>query len=523
MFWSNKLDQARLNSRKRVKALLKSKIIPGIVELAFYLGRVSEEDQVEFRKLLEQRLDLNPVQLYRFFHTPIGEDLLNRFSNLINTEGDSNATYALRETLIKTVAESEGLSVLKFLRKFSTSTDLKINLILFTAKQIGLLLKQTEAMVTQISKLSAAEATLHRLVDFSALPDIRESGECGIDRQIITLKDESRRLRKFRVIVYQPQTPRPGKTPVVVISHGLGSSPEDFREYAQHLASYGYLVALPQHPGSDSTQIQDMLAGDSREVFKLNEFIDRPLDIICVINELERRNQLEYRGRLNLQAVGVMGHSFGGYTALALAGAEIDFEKLEQACEPVVVKPNISLLLQCRALRLPRKTYNFRDERVKAVLPVDSVGSEVFGPKGLSQIKIPVFMIAGSKDKMAPAVLEQIRVFPWLATSNRYLALIKGKAHVGNFSKSETGLKCMLLKTLPHLTGSNATIFYNYAYAMSLAFFEVHISKNIQYLPYLQSSYAKYISQDPFNLYLISASSVDELNQVLQDFRAKLG
>lgn len=31
------------------------------------------------------------------------------------------------------------------------------------------------------------------------------------------------------------------------MSHGLGSKPEDFAEDAQHLASHGYVVAIPQH------------------------------------------------------------------------------------------------------------------------------------------------------------------------------------------------------------------------------------------------------------------------------------
>ncbi|NET40039.1 MAG: dienelactone hydrolase, partial [Cyanothece sp. SIO1E1] len=220
-----------------------------------------------------------------------------------------------------------------------------------------------------------------------------------------------------------------------------GASPHSFADYAQHLASYGYVVAIPQHPGSDFGQIQAMLAGGSQEVFKLSEFIDRPLDVTFLLDELERYNRVHFQDKLDLQAVGVMGHSFGGYTALALAGATIDFAKLEQACGPILGELNLSLLLQCRALNLPRKVYNFRDQRVKAVLPVNPVSSKVFGPQGLSQIRIPVFMVAGSADKAAPAILEQIGVFPWLTTPERYLALIKDKPHIGAFAKPDIGLK----------------------------------------------------------------------------------
>ncbi len=109
---------------------------------------------------------------------------------------------------------------------------------------------------------------------------------------------------------------REGKTPVVVISHRLGSRPEDFAKRAQYLADYGYVVALPQHIGSDYQQQPALIKGYSRQVFLTDEFIDHLLDVSYVIDELERRNAKEFDGRLALDNVGIFGHSFGGYTAL---------------------------------------------------------------------------------------------------------------------------------------------------------------------------------------------------------------
>ncbi len=48
-----------------------------------------------------------------------------------------------------------------------------------------------------------------------------------------------------------------------------------------------------------------------------------------------------------------MGQSFGAYTALALAGAKINFEQLKQDYLPQAQYLNPSLFLQCRALELP--------------------------------------------------------------------------------------------------------------------------------------------------------------------------
>ena len=139
----------------------------------------------------------------------------------------------------------------------------------------------------------------------------------------LVLTDESRQ-RQFYVDLYQPQQWRAGETPVVAHSHGLASNPESRRRQAAHMASYSYVVALPQHLGSDTIQVENFQAGLSREIFLNTEFIDRPQDISYVIDELERRNQAEFGGRLDLENVGVAGHSFGGYTALAVAGAQID-------------------------------------------------------------------------------------------------------------------------------------------------------------------------------------------------------
>lgn len=47
----------------------------------------------------------------------------------------------------------------------------------------------------------------------------------------------------------------------MLISHGLWDSPASFEGWARHLASHGYTVLLPYHPGSDQSQQQAMLSG----------------------------------------------------------------------------------------------------------------------------------------------------------------------------------------------------------------------------------------------------------------------
>jgi predicted dienelactone hydrolase len=378
----------------------------------------------------------------------------------------------------------------------------------------------TEILSNEIKQLSLQEATATPPTDFAKLTDLRKPGTLGVQpKQTWMLKDSSRD-RKFYVDVYKPQTWRDGKTPVVIFSHGLASRPEDFAKRAEHLASYGYVVALPQHPGSDTKQTEALIKGYSREIFDLNEFINRPKDISYAIDELERRNQSEFQGKLDLESVGVAGHSFGGYTGLAVAGAEIDFQNLEKDCKRQFGVLDTSLLLQCRALTLPRQTYSFRDKRVTAVFTENPVNSSIFGSTGLSKIEIPVFIAGGNYDPATPFVFEQVRVFPWLTTSNKYLAMSEGQAHV-DFSQLDAGVQATI-ESVGEFTLPSPDLITSYSNSMSLAFFGMYIEKREDYKPYLKSAYAAYLSQDEkFKLSLISTASSDKLKQAIDAFKRK--
>jgi predicted dienelactone hydrolase len=260
------------------------------------------------------------------------------------------------------------------------------------------------------------------------------------------------------------------------------------------------------------------LEGYHRDTFDVNDFINRPKDISYVIDELQRRNQSEFQGKLDLENVGVTGHSFGGYTALAVAGAQIDFAYLQQECDRQYNGLDTALLLECRALELPRQVYNFRDSRVKAVFAANPVNRAIFGPQGLSKISIPVLLAAGSYDPATPVVFEQAGSFTWLTTPNKYLAMIEGQAHV-NFSELDGGMK-KTIDSVGDLTLPSQDLISNYANSLKLAFFGVYISNNNRYRPYLQSSYAEYLSQnEQFKLDLISGASSNDLAAAIEKFK----
>ncbi|WP_013325107.1 alpha/beta hydrolase [Gloeothece verrucosa] len=484
--------------------------------LRFFLRGLSRQQEEKFREVLLKPVNVSPLLVSRFFNSAIGQEILTRVGRGITIQGGRNGKYALRAAIIQASLEPEGLTLLNVLRKFPTNMQLQGEYLLGLKNTFDRIIQGTNFFTQTMAQLSA-QAAQSNSVNFSQMMDLRQPGQVNFRQEMITLTDSTRK-RTFYVIVYRPEKEPTGKTPVVILSHGLGSRPQDFEAMAQHLASYGYVVAMPQHPGSDTQQQQAFINGFSRQVFDVNEFINRPKDISAVIDELERRNQSDFGGRLDLENVGVIGHSFGGYTALAVAGAQINREYLKSACERSFNWLNMSSLLQCTALNLPNTTYQFRDARVKAVLVKNPFNSIIFGQKELEQIQIPVMITGGNYDPATPFVLEQVRAFSWLTTPNKYLALKEGQAHI-NLAQLDAGIT-QVIDSIPKLTLAESDLIDNYQNPLALAFFAVYIANDPQFRPFLTAAYGEFLSQnEPFKMYLIDSSSQPALQQALKAFR----
>jgi predicted dienelactone hydrolase len=169
---------------------------------------------------------------------------------------------------------------------------------------------------------------------------------------------------------------------------------------------------------------------------------------------------------------------------------------------------NISLLLQCRAIELLPKDYNLSDERVKAAIAINPVGSTIFGQSQFSEIKAPLMLVAGSDDTVAPALPEQIRPFTWLTTPNKYLVLIRDGTHFSTLAESERAIPLP-----PQVLGPGSDIAKDYMRALSVAFFETYIANNPDYRVYLNASYAQYLSKYPIPLSLVQSLTEEQIKQ----------
>jgi predicted dienelactone hydrolase len=158
--------------------------------------------------------------------------------------------------------------------------------------------------------------------------------------------------------------------PLVVISHGTGGTPFTHRDLAAHLARAGFVVALLQHPGNHRGD--DSLSGT------VANLQNRPRHVRLAIDAALAHERIG--GRIAQHGVAVIGHSMGGYTALAVAGGQpsaMGREALDGGAGPVQVE---------------------HDARVNALVLLAPATPWFMAEGALIGVKVPVLMWTAGKD-----------------------------------------------------------------------------------------------------------------------------
>lgn len=118
------------------------------------------------------------------------------------------------------------------------------------------------------------------------------------------------------VALDDPAVSSGGPFPLVVYSHGSGGLRYVASYFTERLASHGVVVVAPDHAGN-TTIDQFLGTSDTPDVISRN----RPLDVSAVISAtIDGSVAPDIAAALDPDRIGVAGHSFGGYTALAIGG-----------------------------------------------------------------------------------------------------------------------------------------------------------------------------------------------------------
>jgi predicted dienelactone hydrolase len=152
-----------------------------------------------------------------------------------------------------------------------------------------------------------------------------------------------------------------GRFPLIVISHGSGGWHLLYRSIAEHLARNGYVVALLEHAGNNRNH--NTLAGT------VENLVNRPRHVRLLIDAI--MGDARFSPRMEAEKVGIIGHSIGGYTALAVAGGL----PWSETWGPVEVAPDRRV--GALVLLAPVTTWFRRDDALKDVtIPILMVLAE---------------------------------------------------------------------------------------------------------------------------------------------------
>lgn len=181
--------------------------------------------------------------------------------------------------------------------------------------------------------------------------------------------------------------------PVLVFSHGNGSLGEQNYFMAERFASHGWIVIAPYHTHNTIYDNEGSIN------FKVAPF--RPQDISATIDWLLNRPEGDaLGGRADADKIALSGHSFGGFTTLASAGATFAVDAIIAACDAGTIDSRYCTIFpNMESIQLFRD--GFLDARIKVAIPQAPAGASVYR-EGLANLRIPTLLFTGGMDRSLP-------------------------------------------------------------------------------------------------------------------------
>lgn len=209
-----------------------------------------------------------------------------------------------------------------------------------------------------------------------------------------------------------------GPFPLVVVSHGFPGSRFMMTYLTENLASKGYVVVAIGHTESTFPDVSNF--GST--------LLNRPLDQVFVINEMERLNGADgfLNGLVDASKTALIGYSMGGYGALNVIGAGYNATLT-------------GFLGSAVAGRLAGAEGYAADARVQVAVLFAPWGGDLSGigvpdaamwdDSALAEITIPTLWIAGANDDVALYETGIARMFDAAVNSDRRLLTYADALH----------------------------------------------------------------------------------------------
>ena len=206
-----------------------------------------------------------------------------------------------------------------------------------------------------------------------------------------------------------------GRYPLVIVSHGYSGTPAAMTWLSENLASKGYVVAAIHHRDPD---ISD-LANFGQPALR------RPLDISFIAKTLREQARAGILPGVDPDRVAVIGYSMGGYGALTVAGATLNpTGRPAQSVSNGDLKPYLRGGSKVDSLTIPG---------LKAVAVIAPAGGgqgfSAWGAEGLADLKTPLMVIAGDRDRTVGYADGVRTVFEQTVHADRYLLVFQNGGH----------------------------------------------------------------------------------------------
>lgn len=242
--------------------------------------------------------------------------------------------------------------------------------------------------------------------------------------------------------------------PLVIYSPGLMASRFNTLYLQEHLASWGFVVVTVDHFGTaliDTLKIAS--EADWNTFMNVNVFfshVNRPTDIRRIIGYAENLTAPggDLANTIDTDHVAVTGHSIGGWTALAAAGARMHFNLFQDWCaqgnyasliitmvcgmsaEGTLVE-NEQQLIEAAGIDIqPGELWpSLGDPRVVAAMPISPGGVLTFGDDGLEAVQVPTMILFGSADATAIPEYNAYRVYEHLASAQKSMVIFENGGH----------------------------------------------------------------------------------------------
>ncbi len=191
--------------------------------------------------------------------------------------------------------------------------------------------------------------------------------------------------------------------PLIMVSHDSGGDPTQMTWLGWFLAENGFIAAAVAHNGTEQEEL-------NRRHPTLTDFFgwERARDVSVALDRLLA--EPVFGSRIDRNRIGAAGFSLGGTTVLWLAGARLELDALRRSSPPP--PPGIAEAIGERVAfaetdavarqSVARSDNSYKDHRIRAVFALAPPMGAGFPAGGLQGIDVPVRIVVGAGDLVAP-------------------------------------------------------------------------------------------------------------------------